>query len=110
MMNPDFVKQSFDQGYEDTLVALGLVTAKQASIQKEALPFIGALAKGGMGLLQKGIGAVGRMFGNKGVQQAGQQAGQQAVKPAGLGGKAWKAFNSTPAQVAMIGASSIPMN
>lgn len=105
-MNPDFAKQAFDQGYENTLVALGLITAKQASLQKEALPFVGAMAKGGMGLLQKGMGAVGRMFGNKGVQQAGQQA----AKPTGMMGKAWNAFNSTPAQVAMIGASSIPTN
>jgi hypothetical protein len=112
-MNSDFAKQAFDQGYEDTLVALGLVTAKQASLQKEALPFIGAMAKGGMGLLQKGMGAVGRMFGNKGVQQgvqqAGQQAGQQAAKP-GMLRKLWNGFNSTPAQAAMIGASSIPTN
>ena len=105
-MHPDFVKQSFDQGYEDTLVALGLITAKQASIQKEALPFVGALAKGGMGLLQKGFGAAKGMFGNKAVQQAGQQA----AKPTGMMGKAWNAFTSTPAQIGMIGASSIPIN
>lgn len=108
-MNPDFAKQAFDQGYEDTLVALGLVTVKQADLQKEAIPglgFLSGMVGKGVGLLGKGVKAIGGMFGNKGVQQAGQQA----AKPTGMLRKTWNAFNSTPAQVAMIGASSIPTN
>jgi hypothetical protein len=105
-MHLDFAKQAFDRGYEDTLVALGLSSIKQADLQKEAIPFLGALASKGMGLLGKGVKAVGGMFGNKGVQQAGQQA----AKPTGMMGKAWGALTSTPAQVAMLGASSIPTN
>jgi hypothetical protein len=109
-MHSALSKQAFDQGYEDTLVALGLITSKQASLQKEALPFIGAIAKGGMGLLQKGVGAVRGMFGNKGVQQAGQQAAEQVTKKPGMLGKAYKAVTSPWTQTAMIGASAIPTN
>jgi hypothetical protein len=47
-MNPQLLKLSFDQGYEDTLVALGL--------EKQA--FIGALGKG----LWTGAKFLGRQF------------------------------------------------
>jgi len=103
-MHPDFAKQAFDQGYADTLVALGLSSIKQADLQKEAIPLLGSMVKGVGGLIGKGVKAVGGMFGNKGVQQAGQQA----AKPTGMMGKAWNAVNSTPAQAAMLGVSSIP--
>ena len=116
MMNSNFEKQAFDRGYMDTLVTLGLVTSKQADLQKEALPFVGNLASKGIGFLGKGLKSFAGRFGNKGIQagaqgvQAGAQAGAQAAAKPGMMGKAWKALNSTPAMVGMLGASSIPTN
>jgi hypothetical protein len=98
-MNPEFLKQAHDQGYVDTLVALGLFT-KESSMDKEAIaPLIGgAIAAGrvalpwiGRGLMAAGRGiasGIGRMFASRGAGAgANAIAGQAAKKAPGLGSK-----------------------